>query len=682
MDTQHEALDEPEQRLYDVLGAYLEFADAGCAPERDDVMAHYPDLADNLRAFFTSQDLVSGIAGTHTAMRVDEQLTLGDYQLHKKIGGGGEGEVFKAWHKGMQNWVALKIIKTSATPIDRAEVRRFRVGIEAAAKLDHRHIAPIYDVREHCGLPYFSMKLFETGSVEKNLACFCQDLRAAATLMAQVARAIHYAHQHGILHLDLKPANILLDENGEPFVADFGLARRVPTAVASGDGRAASGERKKADSEPSGEERVVGVERKEAGLLLATPNSQLAAPSTVTLGAPDPTGVLVFRGTVGYAPVEPPSTAADIYGLGATLYKLLTGQKTVEERELTKYSQWFHESEIVPPRKLNSKVDPRLEAICMKCLRKKPQERYASAEALAEDLDRWLKGQPPQAWPMPLWMRAARAVRSRLLVILLSSALAFAAAAAFFVFYYFDPERVPRTLEGEAARGRVTLIGMTGPPRWSRWNQGEATALVSPEVDEPFSYTSVDKGRLELLKRAPARGFRFAAQVRHDRVVNNAGAVGIYFGYVMRWTEDDVKRSWCDITFADVGTGAGDSTGPDPTKKYSVCRFSCQLKEGRKKHSEIWPTEAWMPFLSVQETKSTARWRHLSVEVRPEKINVFWENQPLKETFRADLPKLCRIFDGKKFVASDFEFAPEGALGLYLLNGKASFRQVTIEPLE
>src|ERR1043166_2137378 len=199
MDAQPELIEEGEQRLHEVLGAYLEFADAGCAPDPQDFVAHYPELADGLRDFFASQDRVTSIACTSHG-RLDDQQTLGDYELHRKIGGGSEGDVYQAWHKGMQKWVALKWIKAGpgASP---AEIRRFRVGIEAAAKLDHRHIAPVYDVREHRGVPYFSMKLFEAGSVEKHHDRFAGDPRAAAPLISRVARAIHFAHQHGILHL-------------------------------------------------------------------------------------------------------------------------------------------------------------------------------------------------------------------------------------------------------------------------------------------------------------------------------------------------------------------------------------------------------------------------------------------------------------------------------------------------
>jgi hypothetical protein len=297
-------------------------------------------------------------------------------------------------------------------------------------------------------------------------------------------------------------------------------------------------------------------------------------------------------------------------------------------------------------------------------------------------MDAQHEGEPPRAWPMPWRLRAWCAVRSRLLLIVATSAIAFAAAALFFVFYYFDPDRIPASLLREANQQRVTLIGPNGPPKWSRWNRGEATAMIAPEADEPFSYMSFENGRLELLKAAPHPGFRFAAEVRHDRVINDYGEVGIYFGYVVRRTDEDVKCYWCDITFADRGRLARSSKGPDPQQKYSIAELSLQRKAATKTFERM-KTRAFKVFLSAEATGRAAVWRRLSVEVRPEKVNVFWEGQALHELSRAELRQLCQswVVDNKVMVP-EFEFAPDGAVGLYVSQGKASFRHVTIEPLE
>jgi serine/threonine protein kinase/tetratricopeptide (TPR) repeat protein len=273
---------------------------------------------------------------------------LGDYKLLEEVGRGGQGVVFRARQKSLNRTVALKVIGLGqwATP---AHLKRFRLEAEAAASLDHPCIVPIYEVGERDGQCYFSMKFVEGGQLDEVIQQRPMSVRQAAELIAKVARTVHYAHEHGILHRDIKPGNILLDAKGEPHLTDFGLARLV-------------------ESE-----------------------------STVTR-------TLEVLGTPSYMAPEQAvgdnaklTRTTDVYGLGAVLYQLLTGHPPFAGGTTYETIKLLLETEPRPPRLWNPKVDRDLSTICLKCLEKDPQRRYSSALALAEDLERWLRHEPIQA---------------------------------------------------------------------------------------------------------------------------------------------------------------------------------------------------------------------------------------------------------------------------------------------
>jgi hypothetical protein len=233
------------------------------------------------------------------------------------------------------------------------DVQRFHTEAEAAASLNHPHIVPIYEVGQHEGQHYFSMKLVTGGSLAQCPEEFRGDARAAARLVARLAQAIHFAHQHGILHRDLKPANVLLDPDGTPYVTDFGLARRTGKAS----------------------------DLTQTGAVVGTPSymapEQARAEKQLT-------------------------TATDVYSLGAILYELLTGRPPFRAGTALDTMLQVMEKEPDHPRAFNPRADRDLSAIALKCLQKAPENRYASAAALAEDLERWLQGEPTKARPPSL----------------------------------------------------------------------------------------------------------------------------------------------------------------------------------------------------------------------------------------------------------------------------------------
>jgi WD40 repeat protein/tRNA A-37 threonylcarbamoyl transferase component Bud32 len=363
-----------EQQLESILHAYLQDVDAGRTPDRDELLRRHPELADDIRAFLDDQEQMDRFARSlHKAQASDApagdapdgEATIGadgspaaepprieyfgDYELLAEIARGGMGVVYKARQVSLNRIVAIKMILAGqlASP---AEVQRFRAEAEAAANLDHPNIVPIYEIGEHEGRHYFSMKLVEGGNLSALVPAAGGFLKKAIGTLSTVARAVHFAHQRRILHRDLKPANILLDAKGVPMVSDFGLAKRVEG----------------------------GSDVTRSGAIIGTPSYMAPEQARAEKGL---------------------STAADVYSLGAILFELLTGRPPFKAATPFDTLMQVVEREPDRPSRVRAGIDRDLETICLKCLEKEPAKRYASAEAFAADLDRWLRGEPITARP-------------------------------------------------------------------------------------------------------------------------------------------------------------------------------------------------------------------------------------------------------------------------------------------
>jgi hypothetical protein len=368
-----------DRRFEEILHSYLQAVDAGQRPDRDALLRQHPEFASELAAFFADQDAVAGQARgmaepvapmlpateapTFSPGEVPAPGTriryFGDYELLEEIARGGMGVVYRARQISLNREVALKMILAGQLA-STDDVQRFHREAEAAANLDHHNIVPIYEVGEHEGQHYFSMKLIQGGSLASQQTPLAP--RQAAELLALVARAVHHAHQRGILHRDLKPANVLLDAQGRPYVTDFGLAKRVQGAS----------------------------QHTQTGAIVGTPSymapEQARSEKLLT-------------------------TAADVYSLGAVLYELLTGRPPFRADTPLDTVLQVLDREPERLRTLNPQLDRDLETICLKCLEKEPGKRYGSAEALAEDLEHWLRGEPILARPSTALERATKWVR-------------------------------------------------------------------------------------------------------------------------------------------------------------------------------------------------------------------------------------------------------------------------------
>src|SRR5438128_2433026 len=313
------------------------------------------------------------------------QMEFGDDKLLEEIGRGGQGVVYRAHQKSLNRTVALKVIGLGQWAT-KTHLKRFRLEAEAAASLEHPGIVPIHEVGERDGSCYFSMKFVEGGQLDEVAKRQPIPIRQAVELIAKVARTVHYAHEHGILHRDIKPGNILLDQKDEPHLTDFGLARLVETE--------------------STVTRTMEV--------LGTP-SYMAPEQAVGNNA-----------AVG--------SATDVYGIGAVLYQLLTGHPPFAGGTTYETIKLLLDTEPRQPRLLNPKIDRDLSTICFKCLEKDPKRRYASALALAEDLEHWLKHEPILARHTGIFTRGKKWLRRNPKLIATGAAGLLIGAAAIWLF--------------------------------------------------------------------------------------------------------------------------------------------------------------------------------------------------------------------------------------------------------
>jgi eukaryotic-like serine/threonine-protein kinase len=375
-----------------VIAVYILAVEAGDVPDRQELLDDHPGHAEALRAFFADLDrmdrvslplrLAAGPEATGAAEPNGHAAPasvryFGDYALLEEIARGGMGIVYKSRQVSLNRLVALKMILAGGFASSR-DIQRFRTEAESAANLDHPHIVPIYEVGEHDGQQYYAMKFVEGTSLAGHPR---GDIRAEVAGVVAVARAVHHAHQRGVLHRDLKPSNVLVDSEGTRLVTDFGLAKRLAT----------------------GDRSIT-----ETGQVLGTPRymapEQAAGRKNLTV-------------------------AVDVYSLGVILYERLTGRPPFTGDDVLTLLRHVRESEPPRPSSIVQGVDRDLETVVLKCLEKDPAQRYGSAEALANDLDRWLGGEPIAARPSGGLERVVKWARRRPLAATLAAVSAFAALA-------------------------------------------------------------------------------------------------------------------------------------------------------------------------------------------------------------------------------------------------------------
>ncbi len=458
----------PDARLLEAIQTYYARRDRGEAVDSASILEQFPDVLQGLSEFLSGVECVEQLAGenglraSRSGRRDVASLPthVADYVIEGELGQGGMGVVYRAYLPATQRRVALKMMRWGCEPAA-AQLQRFQLEIQAVAALDHPHIVPVYNVGEFDGRPFFTMKLLEGGALSQRLDRFRDDPRQVARIVLAIARALDEAHARGILHRDVKPHNILLDAGGQPYLTDFGLAKF--------------------------HDRSLDLTK-----------------SIATVGSPQYMAPEQARGESRNI-----TTAADVYGLGATLYALLTGRPPFESESLFDLMHQIQTADPQPPTRLNGKVPGDLEVICLKCLSKDRIDRYATAGELADDLQSLLDGLPIRARPprslarLRLWCRRNRglaAVSAWLMVVLLAGS-----ATSTYFWRVAESRLSGMTAEKERAEGSYRL---------SRQALDRSVKLI---LDDPRLHSGpVEKLRLDVAAAQLEFYEQFVAQYGGD----------------------------------------------------------------------------------------------------------------------------------------------------------------------
>jgi serine/threonine-protein kinase len=552
--------------------------------------------------------------------QLDTPRQFAGYEILGLLGRGGMGVVYKARHPTLGIEVALKTMRFDEDDPGLAE--RFLREAQAVVRLNHPHIVRLYEAGQYQRTHYYTMDYVAGGNLYQRRQEFTGDARRAAALMEKVARGVQHAHERGIIHRDLKPGNILLDEHGEPRVSDFGLAKFL--------------------------EDISG--QTTSGLVL---------------------------GTAAYMPPEQAAghnsqvgTHSDVWALGVVLYELLTNQKPFPGPVLVQALYDIQQSDPPRPSSLNRRLDRSLETIVLKCLEKDPARRYASAGALADDLGRWLRGEPILArsrpWPVRIWRREKR----RLALTACGLLLLLTAVAAPGLMWQNDPDRALRHIESRLQQGeKVELLDPSGAPRWYRWRTGEDEARLEAK-DGSCRLSSLTWAVVELLPRPKVVPFRLEAVVRHDDGME-ASTVGLYFCY-SEMPEASGKHYFATVNFTERGWSTGQA-------RFDLFGWwDPGLNKPFRGRAPIGPP------MSFQPDGNGKTWRHLAVEVRARTVCVFFDG------FRHGEYPYKKLNGEQRYVvppnnddrAAWPTFRAEQGVGLFVFRSTAYFRSVTISRLE
>jgi serine/threonine-protein kinase len=565
------------------------------------------------------------------------------------------GVVYRARQVPLNRVVAVKVALGGPVPGTEA-FTRFQAESAAIARLQHDNIVRVYECGYLQGRPYFSMDYVEGGSLAQRLTGTPLSEREAASLVQTLARAVHFAHSRHVIHRDLKPGNVLIGPDGTVKLTDFGLAKLLDAE----DGQTQT-------------DAVIG---------------------TAAYMAPEQA-----RGDA--RKVGP---LADVYGLGAILYEALTRRPPFKGTTREETLEQVRSQEPLPPSRLRPRLSRDLEAVCLKCLAKDPEERYASAEALAEDLARWLRGEPtlarPRRWPARVYRRARKHPVGVLLgILVLCGSVLLPVLSQERPVRPTDPDLPVKEIETALAQGRsVTLVGETGEPAWYRFSLGEERTRVSVAGDGTFAVHSWAFCLLDLVRDPQQDRFRIRAEVRHQDSDTHGPNVGIYLAHrAYPGARADIHL-FTQLGFNDVRAvpelydripleRLKKNARPDGNLVDLSPRLLCGGKNGPQWDDSIEGVSGAAFELSGV---GGGPWRRLEVTVTPEGMRATWDGNlvgdlpvptvvdRLGETL-ARRRQLCPDDPFVRQIPPDFPL--RGSVGVFVYRGSARFRSIHIEPL-
>lgn len=589
--------------------------------------------------------------------------SFGDYDLLHVAGEGGMGIVYQARQRSSGRVIALKVMRLRATGTPDALIR-FRREVRIGDLLRHPHIAAANDAGETDGRLYYTMTYAPTNLWRQRRRF--SDPQRAARLLVQVARAVHFAHVLGVMHRDLKPSNILLTASDEPLIADFGLARWVDASQ----------------------------DLTESGALLGT--THYMAPEQAA-GVPDR-----LTGSV------------DVWAMGVILFELLTGQRPFEGDGPDAVLHQVRFAEPPPLRQFRPELDLNLEAIVLRCLRKSPSERFVTAAALADALERWLAGLPARESLPTVQLPGPKQGSSSKRLLAFSTLLAAPALLTYGVLGSSpaDPDHATDAklaVGGQGDRSQrdaitnellagnpVTLISQRGWPRYFR-NCVEKKGPFVVDCPRDTLLTTVrarnSTSLIELAPQVPCPAYRFECQIRHLKSITLGDRVGVYFGMVnWRAATGEKLCIHCRAIFNDLHDVANLMPGarfpgePIPVNRLhlevtlhsigksaeAICTYELAVEGGD-------PT--FIPAICIPDSAGK-QWRALSIEVQPDVVRVFLDGQNAgqvtTEAIRTASAKL--LADAK--LSHDVKAMPDmsGPLGLSVTRSVAEFHSAILTP--